>query len=333
VGNGSNAYGTVGFTFHPHITYVIVNIGVPYTETQKTVTTGPPGSGCNRTTTSTDGGWLGPGCFDKMGGGIGLTGVLRPPFPEGTVNLNCSGTYREPQSPGTGYSWSVTGSLSVSTHCVPPNELSGPDWVDQFPDSRDVSALADSFRPDVTKFIDAMQQAGITPPGFSVNSTRRPLQRAYLMHYSWLIWKGQIDPKNVPKFKPEAGQEPVNICWVHTNPSGAEDLPASVAAAQQMVNAYHTAGLKVEPQLQSLHTKGLAIDMNTDWTQSTITIVEILKGNPHDVTIDTTPHSGLNTQLMAVGLTYGVHHFCYPPGTCSTKVPSDDAIHWSATGH
>lgn len=326
VAKSNSAYGTVSFTFHPSKTYVITSIGVPYTETQKTVWTGPPGSGCDKTTTGTVYDRVLPGCFNKAGGGTGLVGVLHPPFPEGAVNLNCSGTYHEPQFPGTGYSWSVTGSLSVSTHCVPPNQLSGPDWADQFPDSRLVSALADPFQQDVTRFINAMDQAGIT---VGVNSTLRPLQRAYLMHYSWLIAHDKINPKDVPKFQPPAGQAPVNICWMHTNPSGAEDLAASVAAAQQMVGAYHIAS-KVAPALTSQHTKGLAIDMNTTWTQPSITIVD---GSGQNVPVNTTPHSGMNTDLMAIGLTYHVHHFCYPPGTCATAVPADDPIHWSNNGH
>lgn len=212
--------------------------------------------------------------------------------------------------------------------CVSPNKLSGPSWVDQFPDSQNIADLSGAFRQDVTNFINAMGNAGIT---VHVNSTRRPLQRAYLMHYSWLIWKGKIDPKDVPKFQPEAGQAPVNICWVHTNSSGGEDLPASVAAATQMVNGYKIAGLKVAPAFpHSLHIDGLAIDMNTTWNQPSVTIVD---GAGNNVIINTTPHSGLNKQLMAVGLTYGVHHFCYPAGTCATKVPSDDSIHWSVNGH
>lgn len=326
IGNKQSAYGDLGFTFHPKITYVSVSIGVPYTETQTTTWTGPPGSGCNTTTTGTVHSWLIPGCVSKTGGGLGLTGTLKGTFPTGTVNLSCSGTYHDPTGPGS--SWKVTGTLAVSTHCVPPNQLSDLSWVDQFPDSKVVSALADPFQQNVTRFINAMDQAGIT---VHVISTRRPLQRAYLMHYSWRIAKGKINPKNVPKFNPGPGQPPVNICWVHTNSSGTEDLPASVAAAQQMVKAYHIdPKLPFAPALNSLHTAGLAIDMTTTWDQPTITIVD---GSGHAIPINTTPHSGLNTQLMAVGLTYFVHHFCYPPGTCQTKVPANDANHWSVNGH
>jgi len=290
------------------------------------VWTGPPGSGCNTTVTGTYGGVFSPGCLDKKyGGWIGLVGVFKAAFPNGTASLDCSGTHTYPYHATA--TWSVTGMLSVSTNCVPPNELSDAAWVQQFPDSRSVSSLADPFRQDATRFISAMQQAGIP---VQVNSTRRPVQRAYLMHYSWLIAKGQINPKNVPKFQPGPGQLPVNICWVHTNSSGAEDLPASRAAAQQMVSAYHINQLPFPPVLNSLHTQGLAIDMNTTWTQPSIIIVD---GSGHNVTINTTPHDGLNTQLMKAGLTYDVHHFCYPPGTCATKVPAEDPTHWSVNGH
>ena len=221
----------------------------------------------------------------------------------------------------------MKGTLTGSA-CVPPNELSGPAWVNQFPDSKKVADLSGTFRQDVTSFISAMQQAGIT---VSVVQTLRPPERAYLMHYSWLIAKGKIDPKDVPDFNPKAGQAPVNICWVHTKSGGSEDLPASVAAARQMVSAYHIdPHLQVAPALTSLHTKGLAIDMTTTWTQPAITIVN---NSGNSVTIKTTPRSGLNTKLMAVGLTYGVHHFCCPAGTCATAVPGGDANHWSVSGH
>jgi hypothetical protein len=51
------------------------------------------------------------------------------------------------------------------------------------------------------------------------------------------------------------------------------------------------------------------------------------------VPINTSPRTGLNATLMQVGATYHVFHFCYPPGTCQTKVPSNDANHWSYNGH
>jgi hypothetical protein len=292
-----------------------------YPETETITTTGP--AGCDPgTTTQTLQDESIPQCF-KNHSYDPVSGIFKGKFPDGSVNVACAGS--GPWGAGK-VTYSIAGTLVFNTSCVPPAQPSGPWWVEKFPDSRSVSTLSDPFQQHVTNFINAMQKAGIA---VGVNSTRRPLQRAYLMHYSWLIANNKIDPRDVPKFHPAAGQEPVNICWVRTNSSGADDLPASIAAAQQMVSDYHIAS-KVAPQLNSLHTKGLAIDMNTTWSQPVITIVD---GSGHDVPINTTPQDGLNTQLMAVGLTYFVHHFCYPAGACDTDVPAQDPIHWSVNGH
>jgi hypothetical protein len=181
------------------------------------------------------------------------------------------------------------------------------------------SDLSGGFRQHVTDFISAMQLAGIT---VTVINTLRPPEQAYLMHYSWLIAKGQIDPADVPPFVPGPGQRPVDICWQHTGSSGAEDLAASVGAAKEMVRGYHISpGLAVAPALDSLHTKGLAIDMTTTWSNARITIVD---GTGHPVTISTTPRNGLNSGLIAVGATYGVIHYLNAAA---------DPTHWSANGH
>ena len=79
--------------------------------------------------------------------------------------------------------------------CTRPDEASGRSWVSRFPGSDLTSGLSGTFRQDVTDFISAMRRAGIT---VTVFATRRPPERAYLMHYSWLIEKGKIDPADVP---------------------------------------------------------------------------------------------------------------------------------------
>lgn len=217
---------------------------------------------------------------------------------------------------------SVTGQLKVTSapqRCTPPDQLSGPSWVSQFPGSDLVSDLSGSFRQDVTDFISAMRLAGIT---VTVINTLRPPEQAYLMHYSWLIAKGKIDPADVPPFAPGPGQRPVNICWQHTDSSGAEDLAASVNAAKEMVSGYHiNPALAVAPALDSLHIEGLAIDMTTTWSSARITVVD---GTGHPVTIRTTPRNGLNSRLIAVGATYGVIHYLNAPA---------DPTHWSVNGH
>ena len=203
--------------------------------------------------------------------------------------------------------------------CTRPDELSGRSWVSQFPGSDLVSDLSGTFRQDVTDFIRAMRRAGIT---VTVTSTRRPPERAYLMHYSWLIETGKIDPAGVPPFAPGPGRAPVRICWQHTDSRGAEDRAASVEAARQMVSGYQISpGLAVAPALSSLHTRGLAIDMTMTWSKASVTIPD---GSGHRVRIRTTPHSGLNSRLIAAGATYGViHHLS----------AAADPVHWSVSGH
>jgi hypothetical protein len=203
--------------------------------------------------------------------------------------------------------------------CTRPDELSGRSWVSQFPGSDLVSDLSGTFRQDVTDFISAMRRAGIT---VTVFGTRRPPERAYLMHYSWLIEKGKIDPADVRPFAPGPGQAPVRICWQHTDSRGAEDRAASVEAAKEMVSGYQISpSLAVAPALSSLHTRGLAIDMTMTWSKASITIAD---RRGHRVRISTTPHSGLNSRLIAAGATYGLIHYLSAAA---------DPVHWSVSGH
>ena len=203
--------------------------------------------------------------------------------------------------------------------CTRPAELSGRSWVSRFPGSDLVSDLSGTFRQDVTDFISAMRRAGIT---VTVFGTRRPPERAYLMHYSWLIGKGKIDPADVRPFAPGPGRAPVRICWQHTDSRGAEDRAASVEAAREMVSGYQISpGLAVAPALSSLHTRGLAIDMTMTWSKAGITITG---RRGHRVRISATPHSGLNSRLIAAGATYGVIHYLSAAA---------DPVHWSVSGH
>ena len=203
--------------------------------------------------------------------------------------------------------------------CTRPDELSGRSWVSRFPGSDLVAGLSGTFRQDVTDFISAMRRAGIT---VTVFGTRRPPERAYLMHYSWLIEKGKIDPADVRPFAPGPGRAPVRICWQHTDSRGAEDRAASVEAAREMVSGYQISPrLAVAPALSSLHTRGLAIDMTMTWSKASITIPG---RRGHRVRISTTSHSGLNSRLIAVGATYGVIHYLSAAA---------DPVHWSVSGH
>lgn len=178
-------------------------------------------------------------------------------------------------------------------------ELSGPQWVSRFPGSRSIFDTKPPFLDKLSKFHQALVEAGIN---VKISATFRPPERAYLMHFSTKISKGQIDPRRVP---PMAG---VNIQWFHGN------LAKSKTAATQMVRAY---GIAFPPSLKSRHTQGLAIDMTLTWA-GTIKI----KDATGAVKAIGAPRSGqTNTALHRVGASYGV-----------IKLVSDPP-HWSSDGH
>jgi hypothetical protein len=184
-------------------------------------------------------------------------------------------------------------------------ELSGLAWVERFPTSKSTDTLVDGFRQKCEAFLAALKDAGAD---VSINATLRPPERAYLMHWSFVINTGEVEPGDVP---PQAG---VEIEWVHRKANGTPDLAASRAAAAVMVHGYDIAH---RPSLTSLHIFGKAIDMSIDWTGA----LNIKQKNGAEKTIGSLPRSGLNNALWAVGATYGV-----------IKLPSDPP-HWSSTGH
>jgi hypothetical protein len=172
-------------------------------------------------------------------------------------------------------------------------ELSGSQWVSRFPGSSDISELNDNFRASVRSFISALQDAGAT---VRISATYRPPERAYLMHYSSKISRGEISPTNVP------AMDGVNIEWDHG------DNEKSKKAATQMANGYN---IVYPPALISRHTERAAIDM----TISEITNKTMRNANGDDVKV--TDSSTLNQ----IGATYG----------CIKLIT--DPPHWSDNGH
>jgi hypothetical protein len=183
--------------------------------------------------------------------------------------------------------------------------LSGPQWVSQFPTSNSTATLVEPFRGNVNRFIAALTGAGAQ---VSISATLRPAERAYLMHYSYRIANQGLDPQGVPA-KPG-----VSIDWVHRNPNGTVNLAASRLAAQQMVQGY---GIAYAPVLVSRHEEGKAIDMTISWSGN----LTITNGSGTPVNITTSPRSGTNPALHAVGASYGV-----------VKLVTDPP-HWSTDGH
>ena len=188
-----------------------------------------------------------------------------------------------------------------------PGELSGPQWVARFPGSSNIADCAEPFRSNLHSFVNAMRAAGAT---VDIASTLRPPQRAYLMHWSWQIARGGIDPRSADQM---AG---VGIDWVHVNASGQLDMPASRSAADQMVQRF---GIVTLAALASRHTQGRAVDMDIGWSGN----LTIAQPNGPARTISSHPRSGMNPDLAQVGAAYGVRKAAF----------SNDPPHWSDDGH
>jgi hypothetical protein len=232
--------------------------------------------------------------------------------------------------------------------------LSGVFWTTRFPASRSIDDLEPSFQHCVRRFLDAISSAraglpnmvtarpaapngaarahGLAAAGragagvhnahahYKINSTYRPPQRAYLMHYCWLISRSKINPADVPAYQPVGNQrDPVDIEWVHRDAKGNPDLAASWRAAHEMVNGFSIAGLRVAPALDSNHVRGQAIDMEISWHGN----LDIVNASGNTIRIETLPRDGTNRQLIEVGATYGVYHL---------RNVDADRPHWSYDG-
>lgn len=187
---------------------------------------------------------------------------------------------------------------------------SGASWVSQFPTRNDTESLAQPFRAGVESFLASLRLAGAN---VVVSATLRPPERAFLMHWSWRIVNGT--PPSAAATTPD-----LHIDWQHRDASGNANPLAAQAGAQAMVDGYGISGLQVPPALNSRHIQGNAIDMTISWAGS----LSIANAAGQLIEITSTPRTGMNTQLAAVGLTYGVHKFI---GGAA------DRPHWSSDGH
>ena len=194
---------------------------------------------------------------------------------------------------------------------APAREPSGRQWVARFPTSASVADCAPPFRDNLRAFITALGAAGAS---VNIAATLRPPQRAYLMHWCWCIVKQKTDPRSIPPL------DGVAVAWAHLDSQGGYDPIASMAAAQDMVEAYGMQALNVAPALQSNHISGTAVDMAVSWAGT----LSIARRDGVVVAIDSQPRTGMNPDLKGVGATYGVLKFV---GGAS------DMPHWSADGH
>ena len=179
-------------------------------------------------------------------------------------------------------------------------EFSGPQWCGRFPGSCSIDDLDPDWRGRVHAFVSAMERAGAR---IVVHATLRPPERAYLMHWCWMITNLAQAPAAVPAM---AG---VAIDWSHGG-----DLRTAKQAAEAMVETFE---LQYPPALDSRHVTGRAVDMTISW-EGRLSVRDF-DGNPHYIL--TEPRDGTNPELAKVGASFGV-----------IKLASD-VPHWSADGH
>ena len=184
-----------------------------------------------------------------------------------------------------------------------PARLSGIDWFRaneaKYPNSSSLDQLAPAFSAKVRDFITALRDAGAH---VSISATRRNKDRAFIMHWAWLIAHDKAKAAAVPANKN------VDIIWDHAS------AKASKASAQEMVKAF---AIAFQPSLTSRHIDGLAIDMTISWTGP----IEVTDHDGDDIAVDKPRSGARNDTLHEIGASYGV-----------VKLLSDPP-HWSSDGH
>jgi hypothetical protein len=178
-------------------------------------------------------------------------------------------------------------------------EFSGPEWCARFSGSQSIEDLHPDWRGKVMAFVSALQRAGAV---IGVQATLRPPERAYLMHWCWMIANLSQAPVAVP------AMDGVAIDWTHGG-----DTRGAKAAAGAMVERFD---LQFLPSLKSRHIFGRAIDMTIAW-QGRLSVRDY-DGIVHYVL--TEPRDGTNPELAKIGATFGV-----------VKL-STDPPHWSDDG-
>lgn len=122
----------------------------------------------------------------------------------------------------------------------------GVSWVALYPTSRFLDDLVEPFQTGVRHFLADLAARGCT---VRVSATRRPSERAWLMHWAWWIARDMQPADMAPRTLPDGA----TIEW-------------TLDGAKEMVTAY---GLAYRPSLTSRHIQGRAIDMRVDgWTSS-----------------------------------------------------------------
>lgn len=194
---------------------------------------------------------------------------------------------------GTGlYLYTRKGASTMTPETTSQGPMpAGKAWCARYPTSRSIDDLEPSWRPKVAAFIKALRAAGITA---IIAATRRPKERAWLMHWAWMISREGFNPAAVP-------------------PMPGVDIEWTKAGADEMVAGY---GLAYQPAIASRHIDGLAVDMNITVPKTVV----MTDGQGRTVQIQA-GDGDADDDVISVGASYGV-----------IKLRADHP-HWSNDGH
>ena len=180
-----------------------------------------------------------------------------------------------------------------------------------YPEYKDLGQLESQFGNNVQRFINALDVAGIQ---VNISSTYWPRERAYLMHWAWLIANNRLKDDDVGSISDIPVYPGVDIRWDYKNEA------LSRAAAREMLRVFEIGNnLKTAPSLTSRHIDRLAIDMNISWDGEKT----IEDANGKLVSIRSKGSAALNKRLIQLAETYGVVHF---------RPAIKDKTHWSIDG-
>jgi D-alanyl-D-alanine dipeptidase len=191
-----------------------------------------------------------------------------------------------------------------------PLKLSGKHWCSQYPTSTSLDDLTPPFRDNMKSFVEMLRANGAS---VDIEATYRPKERAYLMHWAWMISHAQVKYGDYPKSDPYK----IGIVWDHG------DQPTSKAKASEMVKGYAIVStMKQAPALDTRHTEGKAIDMYISNLPKTLTFTHNGKEIKEDVSESSSGED--NKALHRVGEKY----FSVVKATFGGDPP-----HWSSDGH
>ena len=167
-----------------------------------------------------------------------------------------------------------------------------------------MSDLEPEFQGSLSNFLAALKDAGAT---VRIAATYRPPERAWLMHWSYMLSRKKVKANKIP------ARNGINIQWDHG------DEEKSVSAAKAMANAFEISHLGTPPAIVSRHTQKKAVDMSVTWRGA----LEISDAAGNTIKIETEPKTGMNAKLHEVGKSYGVIKFWQG---------AKDKPHWSTDG-